>query len=236
MEAHLKGKEELLKELSVDFNGLTDAEVTKRREQYGPNQLEQKTGRSFLQKVVAQFSDFLILILIAAAVVSWIMGETVNAFLIIAIVIMNAAFGLVQEAKADKALEALAKMSSPKAKVIRDGQREVVSSDEIVPGDIVVIETGDSIPADLRLIESTNLEIQEAALTGESVASEKDADFVGDSKTPLGQEKHGLHEYCRYLRQRARRCLRYRYEHRSWQDRSSHQRCGHLYHSPAEKA
>ncbi|HPQ10014.1 MAG TPA: HAD-IC family P-type ATPase, partial [Bacillota bacterium] len=190
MEAHLKGKEELLKELSVDFNGLTDAEVTKRREQYGPNQLEQKTGRSFLQKVVAQFSDFLILILIAAAVVSWIMGETVNAFLIIAIVIMNAAFGLVQEAKADKALEALAKMSSPKAKVIRDGQREVVSSDEIVPGDIVVIETGDSIPADLRLIESTNLEIQEAALTGESVASEKDADFVGDSKTPLGDRKN----------------------------------------------
>ncbi|MDD2431814.1 MAG: cation-translocating P-type ATPase [Firmicutes bacterium] len=190
MEAYQKSKEEVFEELSVGLDGLSNEEALKRQEQYGLNKLEQKAGRSVFQKILAQFSDFLIIILIFAAIISGLMGETINAILILAIVIMNAIFGLVQEAKADKALEALAKMSSPKAKVIRNGNREFILSNKLVPGDIVVLETGDSIPADLRLVETTNLEIQEAALTGESVASSKNADFLGNEKTPLGDRKN----------------------------------------------
>lgn len=183
-------KEEVLQKLNTDQNGLQAEEANERRKKYGLNALAEKKGRSLFEKILAQFSDFLIVILLVSALISALMGEVLDALLIIMIVFINAIFGLLQENKADKALEALAQMSAPKAKVLRNSKREYLSAKELVPGDIVILETGDSIPADLRLLETTNLEIQEAALTGESVASVKDAGFSGDDKTQLADRKN----------------------------------------------
>jgi Ca2+-transporting ATPase len=187
MNWHEKSIEEVLKELSVDSKKGLDTESAKERlEKYGPNELKQEKGRSFFKKLLAQFSDFLVLILIAAALVSFFIGETQDAIVILAIVVVNAMLGLYQEGKAEKALDALKKMASPTAKVIRDGKTIEVYSRELVPGDIVVLETGDIVPADLRIIDSKNLKIDEASLTGESVAVEKDADRVLEGDISLG--------------------------------------------------
>jgi Ca2+-transporting ATPase len=187
MNWHEKSIEEVLKELSVDpKKGLDTKSAKERLEKYGPNELKEEKGRSFFKKLLAQFSDFLVLILIAAALVSLFIGETQDAIVILAIVVVNAMLGLYQEGKAEKALDALKKMASPTAKVIRDGKTIEVDSRELVPGDIVVLETGDIVPADLRIIDSKNLKIDEASLTGESVAVEKDADRVLEGDISLG--------------------------------------------------
>lgn len=187
MNWHEKSIEEVLKELSVDSKKGLDTESAKERlEKYGPNELKEEKGRSFFKKLLAQFSDFLVLILIAAALVSFFIGETQDAIVILAIVVVNAMLGIYQEGKAEKALDALKKMASPTAKVIRDGKTIEVDSRELVPGDIVVLETGDIVPADLRIIDSKNLKIDEASLTGESVAVEKDADRVLEGDISLG--------------------------------------------------
>lgn len=187
MNWHEKSIEEVLKELSVDSKKGLDTESAKERlEKYGPNELKEEKGKSFFKKLLAQFSDFLVLILIAAALVSFFIGETQDAIVILAIVVVNAMLGIYQEGKAEKALDALKKMASPTAKVIRDGKTIEVDSRELVPGDIVVLETGDIVPADLRIIDSKNLKIDEASLTGESVAVEKDADRVLEGDISLG--------------------------------------------------
>ncbi|TJX66439.1 calcium-translocating P-type ATPase, SERCA-type [Soehngenia saccharolytica] len=187
MNWHEKSIEEVLKELSVDSKKGLDTESAKERlEKYGPNELKEEKGRSFFKKLLAQFSDFLVLILIAAALVSFFIGETQDAIVILAIVVINAMLGLYQEGKAEKALDALKKMASPTAKVIRDGKTIEVDSRELVPGDIVILETGDIVPADLRIIDSKNLKIDEASLTGESVAVEKDANRVLEGDISLG--------------------------------------------------
>jgi len=182
-----KSVDEVLKELNVDPSKGLDTESAKERlEKYGANELKEEKGKSFFKKLLAQFSDFLVLILIAAALVSFFIGETQDAIVIIAIVIVNAMLGLYQEGKAEKALEALKKMASPTAKVIRDGKTVEIDSRELVPGDIVILETGDIVPADLRIIDSKNLKIEEASLTGESVAVEKDASKVLEGEVALG--------------------------------------------------
>jgi len=187
MEWFQKSKKDLISELNTNLEkGLTQEEAKKRLEKYGPNELKEEAKESMLSKIIAQFKDFLILILIGASIISFIVGEKVDAAVIIAIVIVNAILGLYQEGKAEKALEALKKMSAPNAKVIRDGNISVVPSNTIVPGDIVILETGDIIPADLRLIESSNLKIEEASLTGESVPVEKDSEVVLDKDVSLG--------------------------------------------------
>jgi P-type Ca2+ transporter type 2C len=167
-------------------HGLTTDEANRRRAVFGENVLREKKERSFIQKILDQFKDFMVLILIIASVVSGALGEWVDALVILAIVVVNAILGVVQEGKAEKAIAALQKMSAPNAKVIRNGELTVIPAGEIVPGDICMLEAGDIIPADMRLIDSTSLKIEEASLTGESVPAEKDAQMVFTEDTTLG--------------------------------------------------
>ena len=183
--------ENVLEKLSSNTStGLSKEEAKSRLEKYGSNELTEKEGEGLFSKIVAQFKDFLVIILIGASIVSALVGEVSDAIVIIAIVIINAVLGLIQEGRAEKALEALKKMASPNAKVLREGHIEVVPANTLVPGDIVTIEAGDIIPADIRLIESSNLKIEEASLTGESVPVEKDAKKVFLEDVSLGDRKN----------------------------------------------
>lgn len=178
-------------ELQVDVQtGLNAKEADKRLEKYGANELEEKKQKSLFEKVIAQLKDFLVLILIGASIVSGILGEISDAIVIIAIVIVNAVLGVVQEGKAEQALSALKKMSSPNAKVFRNGFMQIIPARSLVPGDVVLLEAGDSIPADLRLLESVNLKVEEASLTGESVPVDKDAEAVFNTDVPIGDRKN----------------------------------------------
>lgn len=187
MEWYKQSREEVLSTLNSDIErGLNTDNVKASLEKYGPNQLTEEKGKSFLSKLKDQFSDFLVLILIGAALVSIFVGEVQDAVVILAIVVVNAFLGLYQEGRAQKSLDALKKMASPNAKVIRNGVTEVVPSADLVPGDLVLLDAGDIIPADLRLLESSNLKIEEASLTGESVPVEKNSSSHFDLDTSLG--------------------------------------------------
>ncbi len=178
-------------ELRTDSaKGLTEDEASKRLQKYGPNELKEKEKESILTKLINQLKDFMVIILIAASIVSGIVGEISDAIVIIAIVIVNAVLGVIQEGKAEQALAALQKMSSPSARVMRNGAIQVMPAKNLVPGDVVAIEAGDSIPADLRLIESYNLQVEEASLTGESLPVDKDASTVFDSDMSIGDRKN----------------------------------------------
>ncbi len=190
--------EETAKELEVDIEkGLSSEEGVKRREKYGSNELQAKKKKSLIVKFLEQFKDFMIIVLIIAAIVSGIIGVKegegfTDSIIIMIVIIVNAIIGVAQENKAEKSLEALQKMSSHVAKVIRNGNLEVVQSAELVPGDIVVLDTGDFIPADLRIIEAVNLKSQEAAMTGESVPVDKFADKIDEEEISLGDRKNLL--------------------------------------------
>ena len=192
MEWYNKSKEEVLAEFGADeIHGLSEQEAAARLEKYGKNELEAQAKKSFLKKLLEQFADFLIIILIVAAIISAAVGEVSDSIVILAIVVINALLGIYQEGKAEKSVEALQKMSAPNAKVIREGRQMEVPAANVVPGDLVVLETGDIIPADLRLIESSNLKIEEAALTGESVPVEKDAKEIIEGKVGIG-DRHNM--------------------------------------------
>ncbi len=166
--------------------GLGEEEAKKRLHEYGYNEIEQKDRKSVFRMIADQFNDFMIIILIIAAVISGLLGEITDSVIILMIVVLNAAMGVVQENKAEQSLAALKKMSAPNAKVLRDGYHDVVPSRLLVPGDIVLLETGDLVPADMRIIEASNLKIEEAALTGESVPVEKDTGPLDQMNIPLG--------------------------------------------------
>lgn len=184
-------KEEVLKNLGTSIEkGLTDLEVEKRLERYGANELMEKPRDSFLSKLINQFSDFLVLILIVAAMFSMFIGETRDSIVIISIILVNALLGIYQEGKAEKALEALQQMTSPTAKVIRNKHLDVIPTSNLVPGDVVVLESGDIVPADIRLIESSNLKVDEASLTGESLPVEKNSNRVYKNDIPLGDREN----------------------------------------------
>ncbi|MBS4461655.1 cation-translocating P-type ATPase [Aerococcaceae bacterium zg-B36] len=175
--AYQLSAEEVVAKLQSDVaNGLTDQEATKRHEKFGLNELEAEEKTTLLQKFFAQFKDFMIIVLLAAALVS-VIAEGVHgltdAMIILLVVILNAIIGVFQEAKAEEAIDALRKMASPAARVRRNGNVQSVKSSELVPGDIVLLEAGDVVPADVRLIEANSLQIEESALTGESVPVEK---------------------------------------------------------------
>ncbi|WP_105616202.1 calcium-translocating P-type ATPase, PMCA-type [Vallitalea okinawensis] len=170
--------------------GLDSNEVKKRIDKYGENKLEEKDGKTLKDMIIDQFKDVLIIILIVAAIISIVLGEIIDGTFIIAIVILNAVLGVVQENKASNALKALKEMAAPAAKVIRNSKLEKIASSELVPGDVVILEAGDYVPADIRLIESVNLKIEEAALTGESVPVEKEADALVDTDAPLGDREN----------------------------------------------
>lgn len=191
MSWYTKDISEVAIELSVEFEkGLNEDEVNLRLKKYGYNELKEKERDSLFKRIINQLKDFLVIILIGASIVSAAVREVVDAVVIIAIVIINAILGVVQEGKAEKALEALKKLSSPHARVLRNGHISLIESKDLVPGDIICIEAGDVIPADIRLIESANLKIEEASLTGESVPTEKDAKSIYNKDMPIGDRQN----------------------------------------------
>ncbi|SDF54239.1 cation-translocating P-type ATPase [Sporomusa acidovorans] len=171
--------------------GLSTTEAGQRLLKYGYNELKEKQKESLLQKFLNQFKDFLVLILIVASLISIAVGEIADSLVIVAIVLLNAALGVFQESKAEKALDALKKMTAPTSKVIREGNLITVPSRELVPGDVVLLEAGNYIPADLRICESFNLKIEEASLTGESVPVEKSAEAISSQEVSLA-DRHNM--------------------------------------------
>lgn len=167
-------------------NGLTDAQVIASREKNGANKLDEGKSRSRWLKLLDQFKDTMIIILLIAAVLSVFLGDPIEALIILAIVLLNAYIGFVQEGKAEEALKALKDMSSPYTKVIRNGKETSIQSPEIVVGDLLVLEAGDLVSADIRLVKTNSLKVQESSLTGESVPVEKDAAYVGNDESVLG--------------------------------------------------
>ncbi len=187
-----KSTQEVLAELDTNLEqGLTSQEAAKRLEEYGPNKLAEKKRKSLLSMFMAQLQDTMIYILLAATVLSVVMRDYAEAIIILIVVLLNAVIGVFQENKAEQAMDELKKLTTPHAYVRRDGQVIEIGSEEIVPGDVIEIDAGRFIPADLRLVESSNLQIEESALTGESVPSEKDANFLSDKDNlPLGDRKN----------------------------------------------
>lgn len=190
---HSSSVEEIAKNLKTNINiGLTDDEAQKRFERYGPNNLKEKKKESIFVKFIKQFNDFMIITLIIAAIISAVVsklnGEAdyIDSIIIVAIVIFNAIMGLVQEQKAEKSLEALKKMTAPNAKVRRNGRVQEIDATLVVPGDIVILEAGNYVPADCRLINSYNLKIEESALTGETIPSLKDSSKILKENTAMG--------------------------------------------------
>ncbi len=199
-----QSKEDVLSTLKTDENsGLTQSKADELIGKHGLNKLKEKKKKTTMQRFLDQFKDVMILILIAAAIVSFVVacvekdpGEFFEPVLILLIVILNAVMGVVQENKAEKALDALKNMSAPHARVIRDGKESIIDASQLVPGDIIKLEAGDFIPADARLLMSTSLKSEESALTGESVPSEKDADAIIDENAPLGDRTNMVFSGC----------------------------------------
>lgn len=190
MNWHTISVEDVFTFLKTSYKGITQEEAQVRLNAYGFNELKEKKKMTPLMMLLHQFTDFMILILIAAALLSGLLGELSDTIAIIVIVVLNAIIGFVQEYRAEKAMEALKKMAAPLATVIREGTPVNIPAREIVPGDIVLLEAGKIIPADLRLIEAAQLKIEEAALTGESVPIEKQIQPINEENLPLGDRKN----------------------------------------------
>jgi Ca2+-transporting ATPase len=198
---HTLSSKEVLQQLDVAENGLTSEEVNNRQEKFGLNQLTEAPRPGFLALLWEQISDFVVMLLIVAAVISGIIGwseylktgstaEFIDAGAIVAIVVLNATLGIIQEKRAEEALAALKKLAAPEAHVLRNGERITIPGRELVPGDIVYLEAGNFIPADVRLLEAVNLRVEEASLTGESLAVQKNAAMQLEPGAPLGDRKN----------------------------------------------
>ncbi len=204
MTAFNRPANEILTELgSNETTGLTSEEAKKRLAEHGENKLKGKKKKSFFVRFLEQFKDVMIICLIVAAIVSFVVAtrgddpmEFLEPALIIGIVILNALIGVVQESRAEKALDALQNLSAPHTRVIRDGVEKIIDACEVVVGDIIKLEAGDSIPADARLLRSVSLKCEESALTGESVPSDKNADAIVDENAPLGDRVNMIYSGC----------------------------------------
>lgn len=186
MNWHTSTTEDVIKELQSNIDGLTAEEVAKRIQQYGPNQLKEKKKRPAWVLFLMQFKDVMIVILMVAAIISAVVGDLKDMIVILIIVILNAVVGFVQEYRAEKAIEALKKMSAAHVRVRRNKRVEQIEAAEVVPGDVVLLEAGDMVGADIRMLESHSLKIEEASLTGESHAVDKSTDPLKDEDAPLG--------------------------------------------------
>ena len=203
MKFYCENTEEVLKQVNSSENGLTEAEAQKRLNENGKNRLEAAKGKSIFRRFMEQLADPMIIILLAAAAVSGVLaamepeGEFVDVIIILSVVIINAVLGVYQESKAEKAIEALQEMSAATSKVIRDGKVQIVHSEDLVVGDVILLEAGDAVPADARILESASLKIEEAALTGESVPVTKFIDIInlieGQKDVPLGDRKNMMY-------------------------------------------
>lgn len=193
---YTKELNQIFNELNARQGGLTEDEASKRLEKYGANNLKEKKKESLFIKFIKQFNDFMIIVLIIAAIISAIVAKTngsgdyIDSIIIIEIVIFNAIMGLIQEEKAEKSLEALKKMSAPNAKVRRNGKIQEIEASQVVPGDVVILEAGNYVPADCRLIDSYNLQIEESSLTGETLPTSKQADVILNANTAIGDLKN----------------------------------------------
>lgn len=190
-ENYQKDLKTIIEELKTNTKtGLTTEEVRKRQEQYGLNELKQKKKKTILKMVIEQLTDKMIIILLIASILSFLLGEKLEGVVILFIIAINIIISVVQEKKASDALEALKNMNAPHSLVLRNGKKEKVLAKDLVPGDIVYLEAGNIIPADIRWIEENEILVDESALTGESVAVEKDKDYIGSAKEPLGERQN----------------------------------------------
>ncbi len=190
MNFHKKDLREVVESLKTNLNGLSSEEARRRLLEYGLNELIEKKKKTPLVMFLEQFKDFMILVLIVAAIISGMIGEVLDTIAIMVIVVLNGIVGFVQEYRAEKAISALKRMTAPMATVIRDGKPMKILATELVPGDIVILEAGNVVPADLRLIEAQQLKIDEASLTGESIPVEKHTDPLPEEHLPLGDRKN----------------------------------------------
>jgi Ca2+-transporting ATPase len=191
IEWHTLGAAQVCAALEVESKqGLSDADVLQRRAIYGDNVIAEQRRRSLLRLFISQFTDFMIVVLIVAAVIAGAVGEIIDSLAIIVIVLLNGVIGFVQDYRAEQAIEALRQLAAPTAKVRRNGQINILTGRELVPGDIVSLESGNIVPADLRALESVQLLINEASLTGESVSVEKTADALSDGQSSLGERRN----------------------------------------------
>ena len=198
MKPYLTSAEETLRELNVTPEGLSTEEASARLAQNGPNKLAEGKKTTLMQRFLSQLADPMIIVLLVAAALSAVTaiysGEGLtDVFIILAVVILNAVMGVVQESKAEEAIEALKTMTAATSKVMRDGKLHFLKSEELVPGDVIHLEAGDSVPADARIIECASLKIEEAALTGESVPVQKEADTLEGDEVPLGDRKNMIY-------------------------------------------
>ncbi len=202
MRYYCEEKETVLKEFGTTAEGLSDAEAAKRLEENGKNRLEAAKGKTLVQRFLEQLADPMIIILIAAAAISGVLAVIENdsftdVIIILAVVIINAVLGVYQESKAEKAIEALQEMSAAMSKVLRGGKVQTIKSEDLVVGDIILVEAGDAVPADARILESASIQVEEAALTGESVPVYKFIDIInlkeGEKDVPLGDRKNMLY-------------------------------------------
>ncbi len=193
MKHYLEEKQTVLDLLKTDRNGLSMDEAAARLKERGMNKLAESRKKTVVQRFFEQMKDPMVIVLIAAAIISGIAAEIADAVIILMVVVLNSVLGVVQEGKAEKAIEALARMSSPYCRVRRNGHVIQVKSEEVVPGDVILLEAGDAVPADMRLIEASSLKIEEASLTGESVPTEKNSDAAAtrDQDIPLG-DRHNM--------------------------------------------
>jgi len=187
---HQKDITSVFEKLHTSIHGLSSEKAQKLLEQYGPNELTEKKKKSPFMMFLDQFRDFMILVLIAAAIISGIIGEPSDTIAIIVILILNAVIGFIQEYRAEKAMAALKKMAAPSATVIRNGMPKTISASQLVPGDVVMLEAGKIVPADMRLVEAAQLKVEEASLTGESVPVEKHIKALLDEHLPIGDRKN----------------------------------------------
>ncbi len=190
---HSIGPEEAVERLQSDPNGLEKDERRRRLEEFGPNELEEKEKASVLKLILKQFNDFLVYVLLAAAVISYFAGHMIDMYVIIGVILVNAAIGFFQEYKAEKSIESLKKLISHEATILEGGERTIVDITRLVPGDIVLLDEGKSIPADARLLRTKNLQVVEASLTGESLPSNKTTEAI-DEKTGLADRKNMLYK------------------------------------------
>ena len=191
---HQMGADEAAAALASDPSaGLTEAECRRRLEEFGPNLLEGAPRVPWWRILLAQFQDFMVIVLLIATAISYGMGETADAITIVVIVVLNAVLGFVQEYRAERSLEALKELAAPTARVVREGQEVTVPARDLVPGDLLLVEAGDRIPADARLVEAPGLEVEESALTGESLPVRKSAAWAGAADVPLGDRRNMLY-------------------------------------------
>ena len=187
---HALPAREVLERLDANDQGLTSEEATKRLSHYGQNQLQEAARPTFWYMLWEQLNNFVVILLIVASVISALLGDYIEAAAIMAIVVLNSVLGIVQEQRAEEALAALKRLAAPDAQVVRDGRRQAIPARDLVPGDIVYLEAGNYVPADVRLLEMMNLKAEEAALTGESVPVQKIDDIVVESDASLGDRKN----------------------------------------------